>query len=129
MYPDLKVLMSNVPNYQGMFLRGSGSQIVNHGSYGSIVHETTLGEVQGDTIRETLEGTFEITDFGGIVFGAFTNTTGVFSAYGGSNNWKIRGDFGSAGQRTLKFSMKNAVPTSEENRPVNIGVKYLIKAE
>ncbi len=129
LYPELAALMSNVPNYQGMFLRGAGTQAINHGSYGWAYHGTTLGEVQGDTIRNTLEGSFEITDAAGLVFGAFTNAKGVFSAHGGTNGWKIRGDFGSVAQRTLKFSMKNAVPTSEENRPINIGVKYIIKAE
>lgn len=27
------------------------------------------------------------------------------------------------------FDASRAIPTSEENRPVNVGVKYLIKAE
>ncbi len=128
LYPDLAALMSNVPNYQGMFLRGAGSQIINHGSYGSVNHGTILGQMQGDTIRDTLEGTFEIRDDWGSL-GAFTNTTGVFSAYGGSGRGRIRATEGYVAEKTLKFSMKNAIPTANEIRPVNVGVKYIIKAE
>lgn len=111
-----------------MFLRGAGSQVVNHGRYGSTEHRAKLGEVQGDTIRNTLEGTFEIRDDLGSL-GAFTNTTGVFSAYGGGGRGRIRATEGYVANKTLKFSLKNAIPTSEENRPVNVGVKYIIKAE
>lgn len=128
LYPELAALMSNVPNYQGMFLRGAGSQIINHGSYGSVNHGTILGQMQGDTIRDTLEGTFEIRDDWGSL-GAFTNTTGVFSAYGGSGRGRIRATEGYVAEKTLKFSMKNAIPTANEIRPVNVGVKYIIKAE
>lgn len=127
MYSDLKDLMPVTPNYQGMFLRGAGSQIVNHGGYGSVTHGTELGKIQGDTIRNA-QGTFELRD-NVKPMGVFTNTTGVFSAYGGGNNWRIRATEGNVAQKTLLFNFANMIPTSKENRPVNVGVKYIIKAE
>ena len=120
MYPDLKALMPTVPNYQGMFLRGSGSQVVTHGSYGNVVHRTTLGEIQGDTIRN-IEGTFwgdGLSKSAGGVFGMKTSYRGWIGGHGVFANQNIH-----------FLDTSRVVPTSEENRPVNIGVKYLIKAE
>lgn len=126
MYPDLKVLMPNVPNYQGMFLRGSGSQVVTHGSYGSVVHGTTLGEIQGDTIRN-IEGT--ITEQPPYSYEGSTYTAGAFKyRYSGVFHW-VKDGMGGAYRGYYDLDTSLVVPTSEENRPVNIGVKYLIKAE
>ena len=119
LYPDLAALMSNVPNYQGMFLRGAGSQIINHGSYGSVAHSTILGQIQGDTIRNI---------YGGIDSGA-----GVFASPSGAFDLgKVAGGgvYGSGYLHDdISFNAARIVPTSEENRPVNVGVKYIIKAE
>lgn len=112
--------MSTTPNYQGMFLRGAGSQTLEHGRYGSETHGTKLGEVQGDTIRNIS---------GGIDSGvaAFASSSGAFSlgktvgfAAGGSPGF-LNDD--------ISFNAAKVVPTANENRPVNVGVKYIIKAE
>ena len=51
MYPELVALIGgNVPNYQGVFLRGYGGQTSYH--YGAVGHWSAgLGELQGDAIR------------------------------------------------------------------------------
>ena len=51
-YPELVALIGwNVPNYQGVFLRGYGGQTSYH--YGAVGHWSAgLGELQGDGIRE-----------------------------------------------------------------------------
>ena len=51
-YPELVALIGwNVPNYQGVFLRGYGGQTSYH--YGVVGHWSAgLGELQGDGIRE-----------------------------------------------------------------------------
>ena len=51
-YPELVALIGwNVPNYQGVFLRGYGAQTSYH--YGAVGHWSAgLGELQGDGIRE-----------------------------------------------------------------------------
>ena len=51
-YPELVALIRwNVPNYQGVFLRGYGGQTSYH--YGAVGHWSAgLGELQGDGIRE-----------------------------------------------------------------------------
>ncbi len=119
LYPELAALMPNVPNYQGMFLRGAGSQTVNHGRYGSINHGTTLGQVQGDTIRN--------------IYGDIDSGAGVFTSPSGAFDLgKVAGGgvYGSGYlYDDIHFDAARIVPTSEENRPVNVGVKYIIKAE
>ena len=52
MYPELVgVVGGNVPNYQGVFLRGYGGQTSYH--YGAVGHwSARLGELQEDEIRE-----------------------------------------------------------------------------
>ncbi len=116
--------MPNTPNYKGMFLRGAGSQTVNHGKYGSVEHETKLGEVQSDTIRNITgrysgQGAispFFINDFSGafVSSGTTLHTADTAAFYTGHG---------------FMFDSSKVVPTANENRPVNVGVKYIIKAE
>lgn len=120
-YPDLKAVMPNVPNYQGMFLRGAGNQVVNHGNYGSIIHGTQLGAIQSDTIRNIYaEINYAVAEPSKIL-GAFSPNT-YFDGY---RQYRTAGRI----ELGFKFDTSQIVPTSEENRPVNIGVKYIIKAE
>lgn len=120
-YPDLLALMPNVPNYQGMFLRGAGSQTIEHGKYGFVTHGTNLGQIQGDTIRN-IEGTVKVMYGAQAADGVFEKTYHSSVGFvGGSGIW--------IADYIPKINASNTVPTSEENRPVNIGVKYLIKAE
>lgn len=118
-YPKLALLMSNTPNYQGIFLRGYGSQSYTD-SYGTVIHSSEeLNIIQGDVIRnitgKTTMGTVE--DTGNPFHGVFYNS-GTFS--GAGSGWT---DYG------LGFDASLVVPTGNENRPINKAVKYLIKAK
>ena len=123
-YPELKALMPRVPNYQGMFLRGDGNQLVGHGTYGSVTHESAaLGEVQGDSIRNVkaeIKQPFLLPQ-GGV--------TGAFETIYQPNAQTIRYEIPRNYNVGVRLNFSKAVPTSEENRPVNVAVKYIIKAE
>lgn len=121
LYPDLHALMPNTPDYRGMFLRGAGSQTLEHGRYGSVTHGTALGKIQGDTIRN-ITGDFTPVDGGALgAHGAFyTEPSQRHHIYGVAPLWN---------SEIYKFNINRVVPTAEENRPVNIGVKFIIKAE
>ena len=126
LYPDLAALMSTTPNYQGMFLRGAGSQWKNYNGYGWTEHGTTLGQVQGDSIRN-ITGS----NNSPVVF-PFANghSQGAFTEYHNGTGWVVRYALGDTGINSgIQFNASLAVPTANENRPVNVGVKYIIKAE
>ena len=125
-YPLLAAIVgANVPDYRGVFLRGAGEVTLNNVSHAS----DALGIAQEDTIRN-ITGNF-----------AATNLWTTDSSYnlGDSKLFKvigIEGDRGawdntSAGDnsgRVYDFNVGRVVPTSNENRPINIAVHYLIKA-
>ena len=68
-YPRLAELMSNVPDYRGMFLRGLGKTKTNDPYYGTVDHAAdSLGVVQGDSARE-LDGGPGFLAYGGITGG------------------------------------------------------------
>ncbi|MBP2629474.1 MAG: hypothetical protein H6Q70_102 [Firmicutes bacterium] len=128
-YPKLVDVLSSstVPNYQGMFLRGYGSQTFsqNNGSTIGVTSTThsasNLGIIQGDAIRE-ITGSFEGNndDGGGHKYGAFFDTRiQVYGANGNGSNW--------GGE--IHFVASRVTPTSNEIRPINIAIKYLIKAQ
>lgn len=128
LYPDLHKLMPNTPNYQGMFLRGAGSQTVNHGGYGNTAHSSAgLGQIQGDSIRNIT----------GHWYSNWENSSGPYwdNTSGSVRSW-IQNNYnteamqpGGGGVHFYQLNSAYQVPTSTENRPVNVGVKYLIKAE
>jgi hypothetical protein len=115
-----------VPDYQGLFLRGHGSQTYaqNNGSTVGVTSTThssgALGTIQGDAIRNISGHVHGLDDFR-------LSTTGVFStSFIGSG-----GDWDASEGRPLgqaNFDSSRIVPVSNENRPVNTAVRYLIRA-
>lgn len=122
-YPKLANLMNSVPDYRGLFLRGQGSQYSNH--FGVILHQSAhLGELQGDTIRNI---TGQNGSYGSGTFQRQEISSGVYTnSYAGTHY----GSSGTSSSRNLiyDFNAANVVPTSNENRPVNKAVRYLIRA-
>ena len=116
-YPELvKVLgKSTVPNYQGVFLRGYGSQVSTH--YGNVTHSSgNIGELQGDSIRN--------------IYGSWNSGQYIWSSDGaiyGIKNGSIENNDYYNGYRAY-LDASRVVPVANENRPINIAVRYLIKA-
>lgn len=122
MYPELVALVgSRVPDYQGVFLRGHGSQVSTH--YGTVTHTSAgLGELQGDAIRN-ISGTF-----GGHIVGwrgGWGN--GPFYSWKANDRAASGGEWGSGTSWGLDAS--RVVPVADENRPVNRSVIYLVRAK
>jgi hypothetical protein len=141
-YPELAAIVGpTVPNYQGMFLRGHGSQshAQNNGSTVGVtntVHSSgALGVVQGDAMREITAG-------GIIGDGDFDRLPAINQSYPptwGAMSWDYV-DLGGKGgiahdgydndkpEYSGDFRASLVAPTGNENRPVNIAVRYLIRA-
>jgi len=133
-YPKLAALMSNVPDYRGVFLRGYGA-ISQSDIYGPVLHESSdLGVLQGDSIRnisgkiDASSSPADIEAFGE-TYPGYLSITGPFE--GIYSNIQAVSDAGSVAIRMtgFKFDASQSVPTSNENRPINIAVRYLIKAK
>jgi len=132
-YPELAALMgARVPDLRGLFLRGFGNQshTKNNGSTvgnTATLHQSgVLGQIQGDTIRN-IEGLMSNIQL--VNKQIFHGVTGVFSKIdkGTSNTYT-----GTEGYVDIYFNASNVVPTTSgvnaENRPVNMAVRYLIRA-
>ena len=121
-YPELVALIGwNVPNYQGMFLRGYGGQTSYH--YGTVGHWSAgLGELQGDGIRE-ISASFWTGGQHGI-----GGASGSFGVTGGQDyDWKYGGS-GNHYWGGIDFYASRVTPVVGEVRPVNRAVRYLIRA-
>ena len=119
-YPALVAVLgkNTVPDYRGVFLRGYGSVTTNH--FGNVVHKSnSLGSIQGDAIRN-IYGSHGVDDrtFNG------PGATGAFFKDGGQDSGSTHTEYGFK----LSFDASRVVPTANENRPVNIAVRYFIKA-
>ena len=121
-YPELVALIGwNVPNYQGVFLRGYGGQTSYH--YGAVGHWSAgLGELQGDGIRE-ISASFSTGGQHGI--GGASGSFGVTAGQG--YDWKYGGT-GSHYWGGIDFYASRVTPVVGEVRPVNRAVRYLIRA-
>ena len=140
-YPDLFAAIGSLygtstggkfklPNFQGMFLRGSGSQTINVSSKGSdpnqnktdiTITANPIGIVQGDTIRKITGVT---RSFNG--WGSANGPSGAFTEWA-SGSSDPRGGGGSDSHMAQSFDSSRVAPTSDESRPVNYAVNYYIK--
>lgn len=112
--------MSYTPNYSGVFLRGVGGVASYH--YGAVWHSSTaLGTLQGDSIRPIYGSAWGLGQSSG-----GSSLSGAFY-YNVTNNQLGMGntDYDNS---TLSFDVSRVTPVDNEIRPVNISVRYLIKA-
>lgn len=101
----------NLPNTQGVFIRGAGSQTIS-----SVTYSGTQGTSQTDQIQN-ITGTFPGTvSIGGGYTGAFYNS----SSYSG-NGQNSQGNWESG------FDASRVVRAGTETRPANITLLYCIK--
>lgn len=133
-YPDLIEALggaTTVPNYQGLFLRGYGSQSFTQengtqvGTTETVHTSGELGEVQGDATREAT---------GDLPAGAQASDSYFFGRIAGVFTYDLDANAPGIGSTTannvaVTFSNSRRVPTAEEIRPVNTAVNYLIKAK
>jgi microcystin-dependent protein len=104
----------NLPNLQGIFVRGSGSQTVGGVSY-SRTHATTQNDAL-QNISGTV-GQFDAAFGTTVATGAFT-TTQVTRTTGGGGSGKYL---------TADFDASRVARADVETRPVNIAMLYCIK--
>ena len=117
-YPKLvSVLGANtVPNLQGLFPRCVGSQELDGTTYTG----GSVGTKQGDAIRN-ITGSFGADDR----MGSSNSITGPFSRGVNADT----GSEGSGGGFIMNFDVSSVVPTDYENRPANVALRFLIKAQ
>ena len=126
-YPELVALIGwNVPNYQGVFLRGYGGQTSYH--YGAVGHWSAgLGELQGDTIRNITGDIESVLNRGG-----YHSGSGVYSGFVSGVDYifttELGGGEGSEFIGRVHFDASRVAPVAQEIRPVNRAVRYLIRA-
>ena len=122
-YPELVALIGwNVPNYQGVFLRGYGGQTSYH--YGAVGHWSAgLGELQGDGIREIWG---ELSNLPRSRDGEVGQSGSLAFWNEGRNQWM--NDAGKAPSGAMNFYASRSTPVVGEVRPVNRAVRYLIRA-
>lgn len=124
-YPALVAVLgsNNVPNYTGVFLRGLGSRTSSH--YNSVTHSSgSLGALQGDAIRNIygqIVDSCDLCNYGGLF-------TGAFKYSGSTSAGREAADQDGRTVAVTKFNASNVVPTANENRPINVAVRYFIKA-
>jgi hypothetical protein len=118
-------------NYQGLFLRGFGSQTSTH--YGFVAHTSnSIGALQGDTIRN-IYGDIISNESDEPLTVADNNAGDITSSgaiwYSHMKDFWYGGDGGhNPGYTQLHFDASRVTPTATEIRPINRAVRYLIRA-
>ena len=124
-YPELYALIgAKTPDFRGLFLRGYGQQTTDH--FGTVNHSSgKLGVTQGDSIRSgTGYGELEL-----FCAGAIVRKSGVFSKSYTSSRSRDQSGWSGAPNGIVIFDMSTNTPTSNEIRPVNTAVRYLIRSK
>jgi microcystin-dependent protein len=114
----------NLPDLQGAFLRGTGSNDTETMADGNPYAGPSVGSFENDQMQQ-------ITGF------TVTGVTGVFSTWGGAITGSggvgiIPATQGGGGNSTISFDSANSTAqggarTGDETRPFAAGVKYIIK--
>lgn len=105
----------NLPNTQGVFLRGAGSQTISGTSYSA---------TRGASERDALQNITGTLPGGGIYQG--NPSSGAFTAVE-SRSVTLPGSGRAFLESTVTFNPSAVARTSTETRPANIGVNYIIK--
>ena len=119
----------NIPDLRGLFLRGYGSQSYSQNNGSTIGVTSTfyesglLGGIQGDAIRN-ITGYFA-GGRTGMIMPDSVKIGGAFYALSQFNNGNAPGN---GTYHNVGFDISRVVPTTIENRPVNMSVRYLIRA-
>lgn len=138
-YPELFAVLSstygsNVPNFQGVFLRGYGIQNFSQINGNAIGFSNTqytssvLSKPQGDALRDSIWG------FGGEILthphigqGPIFSSSPFWTPTSTQQFLQGRTAY-SVPTSVIKFDISTASAVSNENRPFNMPVRYLIKA-
>ena len=116
-FPKLVAVLgrSNVPEYRGVFLRGYGSRTSSH--YGTVTHQSgALGELQGDAIRNITGSMATSMSYADGKLFQMSYVIRTFDRDGGGP------------VNATSFDASRVIPTANENRPINMAVRYFIKA-
>ena len=106
----------NIPDYRGAFLRCIGG------------NADSIGVLQGDAIRN-IRGAVNLTHssvYGSPVQTAFQNSV-IYGTNQGSYAYITTGS--GIGSRTITLDTSRAVPTAEENRPINYAINICVVYE